>query len=131
MTSDPTGRPAQANEPLDLLEQEALLVFAPLHKRALGVAVGVASALIVFGVTAIYLLRDPDTPIALGLLNQYFFGYTVTWMGSLVGAAWAFMVGFVAGWFIALFRNFVLAVSVFFVRTRAELDASRDFLDHI
>lgn len=131
MTSDPTGRSAQPDEALDPLEREALLAFAPLHKRALGVAVGVASALIVFGVTAIYLLRDPDPPIALGLLNQYFYGYTVTWMGSLVGGAWAFMAGFVAGWFIALFRNFVLAVSVFLVRTRAELDASRDFLDHI
>ena len=112
-------------------EQEALLVFAPLHKRALGFGIGVACALGVFAVTAIYLLRDPETPVALGLLGQYFYGYDVSWVGALIGAAWAFMVGFVAGWFIAFTRNLVLALSIFLVRTRAELAASRDFLDHI
>ncbi len=113
------------------VEHEALLVFAPLHKRALGVAVGSACALILFLVTAIYLLRDPARPIALGLLGQYFYGYSLTWAGALIGSAWAFMTGFVAGWFMAFVRNLVLALSLFFVRTRAELAASRDFLDHI
>jgi hypothetical protein len=112
-------------------EQEALLVFSPLHKRALGLAVGATSALAIFGVTAVYLIRDPDQPIDLGLLAQYFYGYSPTWTGALIGAAWALMVGFVAGWFMAFVRNLTLAVSLFLVRTRAELAATRDFLDHI
>ena len=42
-----------------------------------------------------------------------------------------FFVGFVGGWFLAFCRNFVLAATVFWVRTKANLAASRDFLDHI
>ncbi len=113
------------------LEHEALLVFAPLHKRALGTAVGLACGLAIFGVTAIYLLRDPAPPIGLELLAQYFYGYDVTWAGAGIGTAWGFMVGFVGGWFIGLVRNLALAISVFLVRTRAELGETRDFLDHI
>jgi hypothetical protein len=40
-------------------------------------------------------------------------------------------VGFVAGWFFAFCRNLVLAFSVFLIRARAELNQTRDFLDHI
>jgi hypothetical protein len=39
--------------------------------------------------------------------------------------------GFVAGWFVAFVRNFVVTVSVFALRTRAELSQTSDFLDHI
>ena len=48
-----------------------------------------------------------------------------------MGAAWGFLVGFVVGWFTAFVRNLVLAVSIFAARTRAEMTATRDFLDHI
>jgi hypothetical protein len=37
----------------------------------------------------------------------------------------------VAGWFTAFVRNFVMAAMVWMARTRAELSATRDFLDHI
>ncbi|MEZ4414462.1 MAG: hypothetical protein R3E10_01785 [Gemmatimonadota bacterium] len=107
------------------------MAFAPLHKRALGTAVGLAVGLVIFLVTAVYLLRSPDPGFDLGLLNQYFYGYTVSWAGAFIGAAWGFLVGAVIGWFIAFVRNLVLAVSVFAARTRAELTATRDFLDHI
>ncbi len=113
------------------LNRAAVLAFAPLDKRALGVALGVAAGLCVFLVTAIYLIRDPDPGFALHLLSQYFYGYSVTWVGAVVGALWGFAVGFVGGWFVAFTRNLVLAFSLFAARTRAELDATRDFLDHI
>ena len=48
---------------------------------------------------------------------------------GLLGAA--FGVGFVAGWFTAFVRNLVCAVWLLGVRVRADLVASRDFLDHI
>lgn len=107
------------------------LAFAPLHKRALGVAVGTASGLILFAATLMYLLRSSTFPFDIELLAQYFFGYRATWWGAFVGLGWGFLVGFVAGWFLAFCRNLFLAISIFIVRTRAELAASRDFLDHI
>jgi hypothetical protein len=41
------------------------------------------------------------------------------------------LTGFVLGWFLALVRNLVVALILFAVRTRAELDQTRDFLDHV
>lgn len=113
------------------LPPTAALVFAPLHKRALGIALGLAVGLTVFGVTAVYLLRDPDPGFGLGLLNQYFAGYDVTWLGAVIGFGWGFFVGFVAGWFAAFCRNLVMALSLFVIRVRSDLAQSADFLDHI
>jgi hypothetical protein len=115
----------------DTLPTELQLVFQPLHKRALGMALGVASGLVVFGMTAIVLLRRPDPAPNIWILREYFYGYTVSWAGALVGFAWGFVAGFTAGWFIAFCRNLVLAASIWLTRTRVELSASRDFLDHI
>jgi hypothetical protein len=123
-----SARPAL---PDDSLPPELALAFAPLHKRAFGVALGLASGLLFFGFTAVYLLRGPVPGANLWLLEHYFYGYRVTWPGAFLGFLWGGLVGFVAGWFIAFCRNLTLAISIFIVRTRAELQQSRDFLDHI
>lgn len=105
--------------------------FLPLHKRAFGTAVGTAAALVIFLLTAIEVLRGPQPAIDLGLLAQYFAGYSVSWAGAFIGAAWAAFTGFIMGWFVAFGRNLLLAVMLVVVRTRAELSKTRDFLDHI
>lgn len=106
-----------------------VLAFAPLDKRAFGVAIGVAAGLMFFLMTVVVLLRGTDP--GLYLLNEYFYGYAVSWTGAIVGIFWGFLVGFVAGWFIAFCRNLALAISIFISRTRGELHATADFLDHI
>lgn len=117
--------------PADVLPRELALAFAPVHKRAFGVAIGTITGLGFFLLTAVYLLRRPDPGFSLWLLREYFYGYTVSWTGALLVLGWGFATGFIAGWFIAWFRNLVLAASLFVTRTRAELAATRDFLDHI
>jgi hypothetical protein len=107
------------------------LAFAPLHKRCLGVAVGVALAVLVALASVVHLVRSPGEPYPLVLLEQYFLGYTVSWTGAAVGAFWAFWLGFVLGWSFAFLRNLVLAVTAFFFRARAEMAENRGFLDHI
>jgi hypothetical protein len=115
----------------DRLSEELLLAFAPLHKAAFGLAVGIASGLLLFGVTAIVILRHAQDVINLNLLAPYLRNYSMTWKGAFIGAAWATFAGFVFGWFTAFVRNLVLAISLFMLRTRAELAQTRDFLDHI
>jgi len=105
--------------------------FAPLDKRALGVALGLTSALIVFLVTAFHIVVEPEHGPPIGLLSQYFYGYDLTWKGALAGAWWALVAGFAAGWFFAFLRNFVLATWIFLIRTKASLTETSDFLDHI
>ena len=113
------------------LEGELDLVFTPLHKRCLGVAIGLVAAVLVLAATVVHVVRSPGNPYPLVLLSEYFPGYSVSWLGALVGAAWAFWAGFVAGWALAFVRNFVLASTAFFFRARAELAENRGFLDHI
>lgn len=105
--------------------------FAPVHKRALGVAIGAVAGLAVFGVTAFAALVRPADPFPLDLLSQYFYGYDVSWTGALIGLFWGFFTGFVFGWFAAFVRNLVIATKVFVLKTRADLAQTKDFLDHI
>lgn len=114
----------------DSIPDSSALLFAPLDKRAFGAAIGVASALVTGGITALAIVGAPGWK-GLDLLAHYFTGYSVTWPGVAIGAAWAFAVGFVAGWLIAFTRNLTLAVSLFLLRSKAELEESSDFLDHI
>lgn len=105
------------------------LAFAPVHKLALGIAVGMVAALVMVGVTAFQIVAAPPEGPELSLLAQYFYGYSVSWPGAAIGAFWGFLTGFVAGWFVAFVRNFVLALWASLVRANAELSSS--FLDHI
>jgi hypothetical protein len=107
------------------------LAFEPLHKRAFGMAIGVSTGVSAFLTTAVVLIQKPTESPNLLLLAEYFYGYTVTWQGAFVALAWGFVAGFVAGWFVAFCRNFIIAASLWLGRTRSELDATRDFLDHI
>jgi hypothetical protein len=111
------------------LPPSVALAFAPVHKRALGVAVGLVCGFLIAAVTVFHVVLRPAEGPSVELLSQYFYGYTVSWPGAVVGLCWGFATGFVAGWFVAFVRNFVLAAWLVVVRTKAEL--SNSFLDHI
>lgn len=117
--------------PASRLPSELLLAFAPLDKAAFGAALGVAVALLVLLVTVGTMYSPQTERPALGLLAVYFRGYSVSWTGALIGAGWGAFMGFVFGWFLAFCRNLIVAISLFVIRTRAELSQTRDFLDHI
>ena len=124
------GIPSDTDLP-DSTEQALVLAFAPLHKRAFGVAIGTAAGLSLFVATLVYAIREPTEGMGLWLLMQYFKWYSISFIGAFVGLAWAGATGFVAGWFFAFCRNLIIAASVFLVRAKAELSETRDFLDHI
>lgn len=113
------------------LPARVTLAFAPLHKRAFGVATGLAAGIGLFAITIAEMFRRPSGSSGLQLLSQYFAGYTVSLSGAFVGLLWGFATGFVLGWFVAFCRNLVVALSIFWIRTRAELRQTREFLDHI
>lgn len=106
-------------------------VFAPLDKRALGAAVAVMGAALVVLVTVLSMLFDQQRQIPLQLLSQFFVGFEVSVRGAGIGAIWACFIGFIWGWFLAFVRNLVMALWLMAIRVRADLTASRSFLDHI
>lgn len=125
------ARPPGHDDSLDAtIPASAALLFAPVDKRAFGAAIGSAAALLLAGVTIATVLSSQKFG-ALGLLSHYFAGYRISWAGALIGAAWAFGVGFVAGWLLAFVRNLSLAVSLFLLRSKADFHETSDFLDHI
>lgn len=103
--------------------------FAPVHKAALGMAFGVTGAILTVLVTFAHLMVSHGEGLPLGLLGQFFYGYDISPLGALIGAFWAFVAGFVAGWFLAFLKNLCTAIWVFAIRAKAEL--SQPFLDHI
>ena len=113
------------------LPRSTMMLFAPIDKRAFGAAIGTACALVVIALTLAELLLKPVPSMQPELLAQYFAGYRVSWAGAAIGGAWGFFTGFCAGWFTAFARNLALAISLFILRSRAELSNSQDFLDHI
>jgi hypothetical protein len=116
----------------DVIPPTAALLFIPLNKRAFGAAVGVATAILLVGATiGAIATGDANTVVGLTLLSNYFAGYSVTVAGALIGALWAFTLGFIVGWLIAFTRNLTLAVSLFLLKSRAELAETSDFLDRI
>ncbi len=125
------GSAGQRQNTEELMIPALQLAFAPLHKRAFGLATGAAGATFMLLLTVVAKLSPLAKGFPLYLLGEYFYGYSVSWPGAVVGTLWGFAVGFVAGWFAAFCRNLALAISAFFIRTRAELNATREFLDHI
>lgn len=104
---------------------------APVHKMAMGIAVGTFGGAAVFALTVFHVVLQPTDAPDIGLLAHYFNGYDVSWKGAGIGLCWGFLCGFVAGWFVAFVRNFIIAVRVWTLKGKADLAQARDFLDHI
>ena len=81
--------------------------------------------------TIFHVVAQPVGAPNVELLAEYFFGYSVSWLGAVVGFWWAFVAGFAAAWFFAFVRNLSVATWIFAVRTKASLTQTQDFLDHI
>jgi hypothetical protein len=120
MSQHPAASPPPAPQPL----------FQRAHKSALGFAFGTIFGLGLFLVTAFHIvLGIQNTP--LWFLQHYFQGYGIRWSGAFAGLGWGFAVGFIAGWLLGFVHNFTVGVWLMFIRARADLKSSGNFLDHI
>jgi hypothetical protein len=118
-----------AEQPVD--DMPLAFAFAPIHKLALGVASGIVFALLMLAVTMVPVIAGSERASDIGLLSNYFYGYSLSPAGAVIGMFWGFVVGFVIGFFAAFVRNLAVTVAVFALRTKAELSQTTDFLDHI
>lgn len=79
---------------------------ARMRAGVMAVVFGMTCAAGFFIATAWLLIRGgPNVGRTLGLLRNYFPGYSVTWSGSLVGLAYGAVVGAVAGYTLARVYN--------------------------
>lgn len=92
---------------LELLERAV----ARLSLKTAGLLVGLLSGVGLFVATNWLVIKGgPDVGAHLGLLGQFFPGYRVTFVGSLIGFAYAFVAGAVAGSFLAWVYNLTLGL---------------------
>ena len=82
-----------------------------LQAGVLGLVFAVLGGLTIFLMTAWLLIKGgPVVGPHLSLLGQYFYGYSVTWYGSLIGFGYGALVGGVAGWLIGAVYNAVASL---------------------
>ena len=80
-----------------------------LNGVILGLVGGIVVGLGIFVTTNWLVLKGgSDVGAHLQLLSQYFFGYSVSFLGSFIGMVYGFVTGYVLGWFIAFVYNAVL-----------------------
>jgi hypothetical protein len=75
-----------------------------MKKNALGLAYGLVLGLGLFLLTN-YLVLIHHGGATLIKLNQIYWGYSITFGGSLLGLIYGFVTGYIVGWLVALFYN--------------------------
>jgi hypothetical protein len=92
-----SGAPAR-EEDLRAMEHAVRGYLVRINGRAWGVTLGVLFGLVLFVATNLLVLKGgPDMGKHLSLLRHYLPGFEVTFVGSLVGFAYAFAIGFLTG----------------------------------
>lgn len=112
------------------LPRKAVLILAQVDPRALGIACGVVLGFWLWLATILLVIRGGENAGQnLALLSQYFIGYRVTPIGSLLAFFYGGITGFLAGYFSACMRNFAMRAYLVYLRRRAESMAMSDMLD--
>jgi len=99
-----TGEPGAAGE------IELRRAIQRLNARAWGIAVGLLLGLGLFLATNVLVIRGGENVGQhLTLLSQYFPGYSVTFIGSIIGFIYLFVLGYVLGRLIGTVYNRLVA----------------------
>lgn len=89
-------------------DERALIEAAVVRMRAriMAVVFGMLGGTGIFVATAWLLIRGgPQVGLHLGLLRNYFPGYSVTWPGAFIGFFWGALAGAVVGYVLAWIYN--------------------------
>ena len=90
----------------DKLEEIVFTRVLRLNAVVQGIVLGLLTGVVIFIATNWLVLKGgPVVGPHLSLLNQFFIGYRVSFLGSLVGFAYGSVVGFAVGYVIAVVYN--------------------------
>jgi hypothetical protein len=91
------------------LEDIVLARLVRLNANVQGVVTGLVAGLAIFVATNWLILKGGEVVGPnLALLGQFFIGYRVTFVGSLIGFVYGFAGGFVAGYLVAGLYNWLV-----------------------
>lgn len=87
-------------------QQEVRRAFDRTSEQGWGLALGFLAAILLFVATVVLVVKGgPDVGRHLKLLAVYLPGYSVTWPGAFIGAAYMFFLGYGAGRTVATIYN--------------------------
>jgi protoporphyrinogen oxidase len=116
----------------EALEAALSRVFMKLDSVAFGISIGALSGVILFLATLLLVFKGGDVVgPTLGLLRNYFPGYSVSPTGSLLGLTYGFVSGFVGGWIFAFLRNATMFLYVASIERKAQRGLLRRFFDYM
>lgn len=82
-----------------------------IQAGVLAMVCAVLGGLLLFSMTVWLLVKDgPGAGPHLSLLGNYFIGYSVTWVGSIIGLFYGALTGGIVGWVIGAIYNLVVSV---------------------
>lgn len=115
----------------DPTEELIIQSLAKLDGKALGIAIGLLLGIGIFVATNLLIFKGGDViGPNLALLNQFFIGYEITFVGSMIGMIYGLMAGFIIGWLIAGIRNFVVMIYIHLVKLKGSMSAVNDYIDN-
>jgi hypothetical protein len=74
-----------------------------LNKKAFALACGIIWGLAIFVITLWVLWRGGGNTLI--LLEQFYFGYSISYLGAVIGLIYGFVDGFIGGWIFAWLYN--------------------------
>lgn len=81
-----------------------------LSKKAFGLTAGIITGAAVFLLTNFLLLKGSEGK-TISVLGQIYFGYSFSFLGSIVGLIWGFIYSFIGGWLFASIYNLFIKSS--------------------
>jgi hypothetical protein len=119
-------------EVTEVVQDVLARAFPKLDRVAFGLSLGGVAGVLLFLATLILVLKGGDeVGPNLQLLSQYFPGYSVTPLGSVLGLAYGFTFAFLGGWMFAVLRNATLFIYMATARRRAEWEILRRLLGYL
>jgi tetrahydromethanopterin S-methyltransferase subunit G len=95
--------------PEDEVDQLLAQAVIRLNGHIFGLVLGLVAGITLFLATNFLVLKGGDVVGPhLSLLSQFFLGYSVTFIGSLIGFAYGLVTGYIAGFVIAAIYNLVV-----------------------
>ncbi|MCC7308254.1 MAG: hypothetical protein IT173_11865 [Acidobacteria bacterium] len=96
------------NKPTEPEEEIIRRAVVRLNGHILGFVIGLTAALGIFAATNFLVFKGGEVVGPhLGLLDQFLLGYSVSFIGSLIGALYLFVTGYIVGLFVAFVYNWV------------------------
>ncbi len=101
----------------EVFEEKLQKAVIRLNGNVLGIVLGLVAGLVIFAATNFLVIKGGENVGQhLGLLGNFFYGYSVTFVGSLVGFFYGLLTGYIVGFLIGWIYNSIVNLRTHFSR---------------